>query len=487
MSSSLKKQAIHGAFWSFAERFGQQGVQFVTAVILARLLSPEEFGVIAMIAIFMALALAVIDSGFGTALIQKQDATHTDESTVFWFNILLGVLMAGCLFAAAPLIASFYDVPLLKPITRVFSLNLIINSFGIVQNSLLIKELAFKRRMHALMTSVVVSGAVGIFLAYQGFGVWSLVIQGLVMNGVRAVGLWVVHPWRPAFVFSGTSFRTLWRFGSKMLLSGLLATFFDNIYLMVIGKLYCAADLGFYQRAKRLMILTSQSLSQVVAQVNFPLLSRMQDDPDRMRRAFSKVLQTTLFVILPMMAGLAVVAPNFIYVLLGEKWMPCVPYLQILCIAGMFYPLHLLNLNVIVALGRSDLNLRLEIAKRMLTVFSILITYRYGVTAMLWGGLVCSLLALFLNTFYVHRFLQYGLFRQLQSVHKTVLACGFMAIVVWGVARVVDGPIFVELLLQVVAGGSVFIFLAWILKEPALLEGLAVIKERQGRKINGRR
>lgn len=473
--SSLKKQALHGAFWSFAERFGQQGIQFFISIILARLLEPKDFGVLGMIMIFSALAQSMIDSGFGSALIQKQDADHTDESTVFWFNLLAGLIMAGGLFAAAPLIAGFYSVPILKPITRVVSLNLIINSFGIVQNSLLIKELAFKKRMQAVLASVFISGLVGIFLAFRGFGVWSLVVQGLVMNGVRTLGLWVVHSWRPAFVFSGESFRTLWKFGSNLLFSGLLNTFFDNIYLVIIGRVYSVVDLGFYQRGKRLMMLTSQSLTQVVSQVNFPLLSKMQDAPERMRKAFEKVLQSTMLVIFPMMAGLAAVAPNFIHVLLGEKWMPCVPYLQILCIIGILFPLHVLNLNVITALGRSDLFFRLEIIKKIMVVISIAITWRYGIMALLWGQVVCSILGLGINAFYVHRFLEYGLSAQFNSIKKIFGTSLLMAGLLWWANWIFSMPILAMLLLQIVLGGMVFTAVLWLLKEQIFLEGLAVM------------
>jgi len=481
MSSSLKKQALHGAFWSFTERFGQQGVQFFIAIILARLLEPKDFGVLGMLALFVALAQSVVDSGFGTALIQKQDATHTDESTVFWFNLVVGLVMAGALFFAAPLIAGFYNVPLLKPITRVFSLNLIISSFGIVQDALLIKELAFKRRMKAALVSVVVSGLVGIFMAFRGFGVWALVAQGLVMNGVRTAGLWVVHPWRPAFVFSGASFRILWKFGSNLLFTGLLNTFFSNIYLVIIGKVYSAADLGFYQRGKRLIALTSQSLSQVISQVNFPLLSKIQDDPDRMRRACSKVLQTSMLVIFPMMLGLVAVAPNFIMVLLGEKWMPCVPYLQVLCIIGSFYPIHLLNVNVIMATGHSNIVFRLEIIKKIIIILNLVINWQNGIMALLWGQVVCSVLALVINTFYAHRFIGYGLLAQFNAIKRILAAALLMASAVWWGGQILNMPAFATLLLQVSSGGIVFVALVWLLREPIFQDGLLWITTKFAR------
>jgi len=473
MTHSLKKQAMHGAFWSFAERFGQQGVQFIVSIIIARLLEPKDFGVLGMLTLFIALAQSVVDSGFGTALIQKQDADHTDESTVFWFNLMAGVVMAGLLFAVAPWIAAFYDTPLLKPITRVFSLNLIINSFSIVQNSLLIKELGFKQRMKAIIASILVSGGVGITLAWLGWGVWALVAQGVVSNAVRTVGLWAVHPWRPSFSFSRASFQTLWHFGSKMLCSGLLTTFFNNIYLVIIGKLHSAADLGFYDRGKRLMLLTAQSLSEVVSQVSFPLLSKMQGDPERMRHGLIKGLQVTLLAVVPMMVGLGVVAHNLIYVLYGEKWLPCVPYLQIMCIYNAFYPFHLLNLNVLLAFGRSDLHFRLEIIKKMLTTVAILLTYRYGVVGLLWGSVVCSFLALIWNTYYVRRMLGYGLLAQLGSVRKILLASVGMGLAAWLAGRLPFDLAIVRLGVQVTTGLVMFGLLEWLLKEPVFMEATA--------------
>ncbi len=482
MSSSLKKQAVHGAFWSFTERFGQHGIQLVISIILARLLEPKDFGIVAMIMIFTMLARTVVDSGFGIALIQKQDATHTDESTAFWFNIFVGVLMAAGLSIAASWIAAFYDAPILTPILWVFSFNLFISSLGVVQNALLTKELLFKQRMGAVLAGTLVSGVVGVGMALKGCGVWSLVASSVVANGVTTMGLWVVHPWRPAWTFSIASFRVLFKFGSKMLLSGILTTVFRNIYLVVIGKLYSATDLGFYQTAKRLIVMTSQSLSLVVSQVNLPLLARVQNDRERMRHAFSKVLQTTVLVIMPLVMGLAVSAPSLIRVLLGEKWMPCVPYLQLSCINAVFFPFHLLNLNVITAIGRSDIHLKLELIKKVLIVFFILVTYRYGIMAMLWGQVVCSSLSLLLNTFYVHRFLQYGLVRQFCSIRKIFAASVLMMIVAWGVGRGVDWPAFGILSLQIAAGGVVFMLVEWLLKDPVFIEVMAIVVERFSRK-----
>ena len=481
MSSSLKKQAMHGAFWSFVERFGQQGVQLVVSIIIARLLEPKDFGVLGMLALFMALAQSVIDSGLGQALIQKQDAGSTDESTVFWFNLAIGATMAVVFFVVAPWIAVFYETPLLKSITRVFSLNLIINSFAIVQNALLVKELAFKLRMKAVLVSVVVSGLVGMLLAWAGWGVWALVALNLIGNLVRTVGLWVIHPWRPRLEFSMTSLRALWKFGSRMLFSGLLNTFFQNIYLVIIGKLYSATELGFYERGKKLMMLTSQSLSQMVAQVSFPVLSKMQGDVDRMRHGFMKALQTTMFATVPMMTGLAVVASDFIVVLLGEQWAPCVPYLKIMCISNAFFPIHMLNLQVLLALGRSDLFFRVEVMKKVITVVSILITFRYGVIGLLWGQVVGSFVCQGINTYYVKKLLGCGWFSQLTGVWRIILASVGMGLFVGLAGKVFVGSAIVRLFSQGILGVMIFVLLGWVLREPVAADVRgAVLRKLRG-------
>jgi teichuronic acid exporter len=465
--SYLRKQALHGAFWSFTERFGRQGVQFILSIFLARLLEPKDFGVLAMITIFTALAHSVVDSGFGQALIQKQDASHEDESTVFWFNLGAGVAMAGVMFFAAPWIALFYEMPLLKPITRVLSINLAISGLGIVQHVLLSKELLFRQRMKANLVSLVVSGLTGLFMAWKGFGVWSLVVQALVQSAVRTTGLWIVHPWRPAFVFRWHSMRVLWKFGSNMLFSGLLTTFFDNIYSVIIGKIYSASDLGFFQRGKRLVQLTSQTVSGVVSGVNFPVMSKLQDDPARMRRMFSQVLRLTLLIVVPAMTGLMVTAPNLIYVLYGEKWMATVPYLQVCCITGALYPVHLLNLDILKALGRSDMFFRLEMMKRIFTILSIVIFYRFGVLAMLWGGVACSLIALIINTTFSHRFIQYGLLRQLKDNAGTLLISAIMALGCFFAVHISDER-WMALLLQISIGVLIFCGMAFVMNRESL-------------------
>lgn len=468
MTSSLKSQALHGAFWSFIERFGLLGVQFIISVILARILSPAEFGLVAMITIFTLLAQTVVVSGFGQALIQKKDCTPEDESTAFWFNLLAGAFMTSILFLTAPWIARFYQQPQLTAITRLASLSLLINSFSVVQNALMQKELLFKQRTIASIAGITISGITSIIMALQGFGVWALVLQVLLNNLIRTCMLWVVHPWRPLFCFSKTSFEALFRFGSNMLLSGLLNTIYDNIYLLLIGRLYSATDLGFYQRAKEFIVASSHSLTLVLSQVNFPLLSKLQNDPIQLRKTFSKVLRNGLFIIIPIMVGLGICAPNIIRVLLGEKWMPSVPYLQLLCVVGGLFPVHLLNLNVLMALGRSDLFFRLEVIKKILVTGGIFIAYRYGIMALLAAQVASSALALLINSYYTKKLAGYGLFRQLSDNRKMLLSSLVMGLLVYGLGNWIDGKSILKLFIQIPAGAAAFLVSSRILNDPTL-------------------
>jgi O-antigen/teichoic acid export membrane protein len=480
MALSLKSQAISGAFWSFVERFGLLGVQFIISIILARILTPAEFGLVAMITIFTLLAQQVVISGFGQALVQKKDCSHLDESTAFWFNIIVGVLMTAVLYLAAPWIARFYEESELIPITRIASFNLLINSFGVVQNALLQKELLFRKRTIASIVGITISGVISVFMALRGFGVWALVYQVLINNVIRTSMLWLVHSWRPLLRFSKSSFHALFKFGSSMLLSSMLNTLFDNIYLLIIGKLYSATDLGFYHRAKEFVVASANSLSLVIAQVNFPILSKLQHDHRQVQNAFSQILQHALFLIFPLMIGIGVCAPNLIQFLIGDKWMPSIPYLRLLCIVGALYPIHLLNLNVLMALGRSDLVLKLEVAKKILVTCGILIAFRYGIIALLIALVISSLISLLINSYYSHKLLAYGLLQQIQDNIKLFANSMVMGVIVYIIGSILSMSPSMNLFIQVAAGVSLFIFSAWILKDPVFSEWL----ERGRKKLN---
>jgi O-antigen/teichoic acid export membrane protein len=407
MGSSLKYKTIVGIFWSMLERGGQQGIQLVISIILARLLLPSQFGLIGMLALVMAIAQSFLDSGFGSALIQKKDATHIDTCSIFYFNILIGIFAASLLCLVAPWIAAFYKEPALTTLTRFLSLNLIINSFALIHSTLLIKNIDFKTQLKVSIVATICSGILGIMLAYRGFGVWSLAIQSVANTLLRTVLLWFFNKWRPTLDFSLTALKSLFTFGSRLLVSGLLDTTFRNIYLVVIGKIFSATDLGFYSRAKSCTRLSAENLTTSVSRVMFPVFSSIQNDIDRLKKCVQKALTTLMFLNFPIMAGILITAKPAVSIILTEKWLPCVPYLQLLCIIGLIYPLQVLNLNILMAMGRSDLFLRLEILKKILVVISIAVTYRWGIQAMIHGQICVSLLSYYLNSYYTGRFISY--------------------------------------------------------------------------------
>ncbi|PLX87865.1 MAG: flippase [Desulfuromonas sp.] len=469
MTDNLRHKTMSALLWSFLERFGQQGIQFVIGIILARLLLPEEFGLIAMLTIFMAVAQSFIDSGFGQALIQKQSADHVDECSIFYFNILVGCVAAGLLCLAAPYISSFYNQPILELLTCALSLNLIINAFGLVQTALLTKTLDFKTQTMVSVFSMIVTGAVGITMAFYGFGVWSLVAQSVGGNLMRVVLLWFCSDWRPAWLFSVASLRSMFRFGSKLLASGLLDTVFRNLYLIVIGKVFSAGDLGFYSRARQLQHLPVDSLSSVVGRVTFPVFSSVQSDKARLKRGVKQALGVLMFVNAPLMVGLAVTAEPLVLVLLTEKWLPCVPYLQLFCVIGLLYPAHTVNLNVLKAQGRSDLFLRLEVIKKLMMIAVIALTYRFGITVMLYGQICTSVVGYLINSYYTKKFIEYSVVEQVKDFVPQVLVAVAMGMSVFGLTFLGLESALVLLISQIGAGVILYIGFAWLTKNQSFV------------------
>ncbi len=478
MTQNLKKTTISALFWSFFERIGQQVIQFVIAVILARLLAPEEFGLIAMLGIFMAVAQSFIDSGFGYALIHKQDATHVDECSIFYFNILVGVIAGALLCFAAPWIAAFYNTTLLVPITQALSLNLVINAFGLIQTSLLTKKIDFKAQLKVSLIATFLSGIIGVGMAYNGFGVWSLVAHSLTQNLFRTCLLWFIMSWRPSWTFSFRSLRTFFPFGSKLLFSGLLNTIFENIYLVVIGKLFSPASLGFYARAKSIQELPVMNISTSVARVTYPVFSSIQGDKARLKTGVRKALSSMAMLNFPLMIGLAIVSEPLVRVLLTDKWLPCVPYLQLLCVVGLLYPLHVINLNVLLAQGRSDLFLRLEILKKILIAVAIAITYRWGISAIIIGQIGISLVAYYLNSYYTGKLLDYTIIQQIKDVRPFLIISCIMGGIVYGLKFMQLINDYILLLLQIIFGSILYIGLCYFARIPTFFEMMGMIKQR---------
>ena len=479
MPDISRSKTIHGLAWSLFERLGQQGIQFVISIILARLLMPAEFGLIAMLVLFMSLATALLDSGFGSALIQKQDATRVDESSIFYFSIVIGLLLAGLLSFAATWIAAFYNMPVLAPITRWTSLNLIINSFGMVQTALLTKRIDFKTQMKASLVATALAGAAGIVMAYRGYGVWSLVVQSLAVNAFRTGLLWILCPWRPVLAFSIKSLRNMFPFGSMLMLSSILNTFFVNVYLVVIGKLFSPADLGFYSRAQNIQQLPVQNiLSTTVGRVIYPVFSALKQDRVRLKRGLSKALSTTALINFPLMVGLAIIARPMVLTLLTDKWLPCVPYLQLICVVGLLYPLQTINLNTVKSQGRSDLYFGIEALNKVFVVFAIVLTYRWGITAMIYGQIVTAAISYLLTGHFSGRLSGYSIREQVRDLLPSLALAAVMGVLIYTLNYTPITNQALLLSLQVVFGIAIYSLMCHYFRIASFREIVEMVKLR---------
>ena len=467
---SLKHKTIGGLWWSFIQTVGLQGTRFIIGIVLARLLFPEQFGLIGMLTIFMAVARTFLDSGFGAALIQKRDPTPTDISSIFYFNIAVGMIAAGLLCLAAPWIAAVYKQPLLTPLTRVLSLTIVISSFGQVQSTIFVKQINFKSLTKISLAANGASGIVGIDMAISGFGVWSLVAQQICSSLLQVVLVWFLNDWRPTSNFSVKSLKRMFGFGSRMLASGLLNQIFNNIYLLVVGKLYSATDLGFFTRALSLEQLPSHTLSTMVGKVAFPVFASIQDDPIRLKRGLKKALTTLVLINFPVMIGLAAVSRPLILVLLTEKWEESIPYLQLLSLAGATYALHLINLNLLQALGRSDLFLRLEMIKKLLTIINIVVTWRWGISAMICGEVILSIAAYYLNSYYTGVLIGYPIREQVRDLFPYLALSTFMGVSVYMVGLFPFPNNFCLLITQIISGLFIYATMCRLFRLEAFME-----------------
>lgn len=434
MSDSLKNKALRGISWSFVDNIASSGISFLVGLVLARILSPAEFGIIGMITIFIAISNSIVDSGFSNALIRKNDAGDIDYNTVFFFNIALGTVLYVILCLLSPLISAFFKEPLVIPITKVLGLILIINSLAIIQRTLLVKAVDFKTQMKVSLIASIISGIVGIGMALRGLGVWSLVGQQLSRQLLNTLFLWVFSKWRPAFMFSWRSFKELFGFGSKLLLSGLIDTVYKNIYYLIIGHFYSAYQLGQYTRASQFKDIFAINLTTVVQRVSYPVLSSIQDDEVRLKVAYRHVIRSTMLITFGCMLGLAAVAKALILVLIGNKWLEAVTYLQIICFSGMLYPLHAINLNILQVKGRSDLLLKLEIIKKMLAIIPIVLGVFFGIKFMLWGSVFNSFVAYYLNSRYSENLINYPTVEQVKDILPIFGISMMIALGMWSIS-----------------------------------------------------
>ncbi len=451
MSDNLKAKATRGVFWSSVDRFSSQGISFVFTIFLARILDISDYGIVAMIAVFMAVAQVFVDSGFSAALIRKPDLNEEDKSTAFYFNIVVGLVCYGVLFLVSPLIADFYDEPLLLPILRVTGLSIVFNSLCVVQRALFTIAVDFKTQAIVSLVCTIISGVVGLVMAYNGYGVWALVLQSTVSSFFNCLLLWVCSHWRPATGFSKDSFYNLFNFGSKLLASGLLDTLYNNAYPIVIGKFYNSAQLGLYSRAQGYASLPSVNITGILQRVTFPILSLMQDDNEKLANSYRLLLRMSAFAVFPLMVGLAAIADPLIRVLITSRWEGCIIYLQIICFGMMLYPIHAINLNLLQVKERSDLFLRLEVIKKLFGVLVLLIAVPLGVLALCVGIVVTSVVSLFINTHYTGKILDLGVIKQIKDITPAFLNSLLMGIVIFCVQFLFEDDL-LRLLLGIILG-----------------------------------
>lgn len=478
--ANLKNKTVNGVIWSFVERFSVQGVIFVLDLIIARLIGPDNYGLIAQLAIFMTISQVFIDGGFSSALIQRKDRTDVDYSTVFYINLGISILTYMVLFLSAPAIASFFDQPVLALVTRVYSLNLILNSLVAVNRTKLTIDVDFKTQSKISFYSAVLSGLVGVSLAWLGYGVWALVVQALVLAGLNVLLSFYYVRWMPTAGFSGESFRRLFAFGSKMLAANVISAAYSKAYDLVIGKKYNEGSLGLYSRADKFNQFASTNISGVLQRVSFPVLSEIQDDDERLKRAYRKYMQISALVVFPLILGMCGVARPMIEALLGEKWMGCVPMLQILAFAYLWDCVVMVNLNLIYVKGHSDYVLRLEIIKKSIAFAILVITLFFDLTVICCGRVVYSLIAFYLNTYYTKKLLNYGFLTQLKELSPIL----FMSLVVTGIGLAVSalvGNAVLALVVALVVCPLAYVGMCMAMRVEAYGELLAIVKS----KLNG--
>lgn len=477
MSESLKKKTAKGFFWSSIGRFSSQGIQFAFGLLMARLLMPSDYGVVAMLGIFISVSQAFIDSGFSTALVQKVDRTEVDFSTVFYFNIVVSLVAYAVLWFISPWIAAFYDLPLLEDVMRVTALTLIINAVGGVQTSKLSIALDFKTGAKISVFATIVTGMTGVVLAYRGWGVWALVYQSVASSLLVTVLLWMCVRWIPRWEFSWISFRSFFSFGSKLLASGLLDRIYNNIYSIVIGKCFSASSLGVYSRADAWAQYPSSNISGVMQGVAFPVLCSIQNESERLLSVYRRFLCMAAFVIFPLMVGLSAVADPLVRVVLTDKWAGAIYLLQIICFSMMWYPIHSINLSLLQVKGRSDYFLKLEIIKKIFGTCVLCVTIPMGLVAMCYGRVFSSVLMLAVNTYYTRKLLGYGFFSQLRDLLHILIHALVMGVLVWGVIQIVPGN-GLKLLVGISVGAAYYLLGAWLMRFQELEEVVSMVRRK---------
>lgn len=470
-----QKSFLSNFIWRFLERFGAQGVTFIVSIVLARILDPAVYGTIALVTVIITLLQVFVDSGLGNSLIQKKDADDTDFSTVFYFNIVMCTVLYLLLFFTAPLIALFYEEPVLTPIVRVLGLTLIVSGLKNVQQAYVSKNMLFKKFFFSTIGATIASAVVGITMAINGFGVWALVVQNLFNLMVGTIILWFTVKWRPKLLFSFERLKGLFSFGWKLLVSKLIDTLYNDIRQIIIGKKYSTEDLAYYNKGQQLPKLMVTNINSSIDSVLFPTMAKQQSNNEVVKSITRRAIKISSFIMWPVMVGLSVCAEPLIRLLLTEKWMFCVPYLRIFCFTYAFYPIHTANLNAIKAMGKSDIFLKLEIIKKSIGIALLLSSMWFGVMAMAYSLLISTIASSFINAFPNRKLLNYNYFEQIKDISPSIILSAAMGVAVYCITFI-GLPDVITLLIQVALGVLVYVVGAKVFKFESFLYLLNILK-----------
>jgi teichuronic acid exporter len=468
-NTSLKSTAIKGVVWSAVDKFAVQFGQFVVGILLARILLPEDFGLIGMLAIFITLSQTFIESGLGIGLIQRQNRSEVDFSTLFLFNLAVSSFFYLLLFLSAPFISSFFEQPQLTDLTRILGLILFLNAFAIVQRTKLTIAIDFKSIAKSNVIGMITGGLCGVIAAVNGYGVWSLVIQMLIGSFASSLSLWLLSNWIPSIIFSKESFKSLFGYGSKLLMAGLYAQILNNVYNICLGKFYPTASLGYYTKAKSFADVSAGTVVSIIQQATFPILATVQHDKEKLVSIYSRMIRMSAFLIIPLMTLIALLAKPIVILLLTDKWIALIPLLQWLVFSRVFLPMSSLNMNLLNAVGRSDLFLKVDLSKLPLTLLAMAITIPLGVKAIVIGHVATSAIFFVINAYLPGKFYGYGAIKQLKDMLPFSIAAIGMAISIFAMSYFVENLI-LQLFLGSILGFITYFFICWLLKLEELKE-----------------
>jgi len=476
---SIREKTITGIFWTLSEVLFLRFAGFFTTLIMARLLGPVEFGLIAMTSLFTSLGVSLVDSGMSSSLIRSSAVDERDFSTVFFLNLAFSLFAYGVVYVLAPYVSLFYKRPELSEILRVYCLSFIIAAFSSVQRAILIKGMQFRERMLNNIPGTLIGFVAGVLLAYRGLGVWSLIWMNLITQAIGSVTLWINSKWRPRFLFSQIKASEHLHFGYKLTVSGIINVLFNEIYTILIGRYFPVQSIGLYERARRFNVVIVQSLSETISSVTYPLLSQISDDKEQLSLVYKRLLKLTFFISVPLMLGLGAISKPLFLLVMGNEWLSAAPLFSIMCLASIFYPVHAFNLNIFKVLGRSDLFLRLEIVKKTVIVICITIGFQFGLLGLVWTTVVTSTISLLINTYYSGDMIQYSTIKQLTYMIPVLISGLLTASLAFYISELLgQQALYLQVFLPVLASTATYGIIHYLFKSESLFYLLSLIKKR---------